>query len=389
MQSTLLDLIDVINEQSDIAEINVMSAMCNSYQKSVMIYENTTEEVQESFKDDLKGPILGTKEESMGKRILMLIPRMIAKLIQLIKNLISKLRKKDKKCQQLSKEIDSILKNAQTIKGSEVEQMPEQDLRVGESYTFQEQPLPAVTDVDTREARYRDAKFSKQNTDKYSKERVWNPGQGLPIKGLYYNRDFSYVRLFDRITKPLWNYFKQSRYNVSRDVDKMDPNQLKAMLSQYEYIAGGHWENTVKRVEENNVHDAVGDYKSFAARFKNERTDHDYTLTPSQITTIKNEIANTTSEDELGSVLDRFQTDLERVMKIVNVPKELIPDTKWYKDPIEYGYSKKEWTQRLEKIINCLNGYVTNMNAAYTVFHSMREHDLTQIRDSLNTYISQ
>ena len=101
MQKTILELVSCVQESVDSADIEVMSALTNSYIKSYMIMRETETTVQEGFKDDLNAPILGNKDESIVKRILMMIPRLIAKIAEMLKRIVKagkdmlKLRKRD------------------------------------------------------------------------------------------------------------------------------------------------------------------------------------------------------------------------------------------------------------------------------------------------------
>ena len=102
MYDELLRYVDDIDVATIDAEINVIESLIDSYEKSLMILEGYTGddlsafeifqegEKWDKFKEDTDAPILGNKDESVGKRIAMVIPRLIAALIRLCKNLFSR-----------------------------------------------------------------------------------------------------------------------------------------------------------------------------------------------------------------------------------------------------------------------------------------------------------
>ena len=113
-----IDEIDIITME---AEMNVISAMINEYDKAIMIMENYNGdsydcfdifmEADESTANDnssepkkkglLDGPIRGSKGENIIKRILLVIPRLIATLVRSIKK-----KWDNRKSQQLIKRIE-------------------------------------------------------------------------------------------------------------------------------------------------------------------------------------------------------------------------------------------------------------------------------------------
>lgn len=140
MQNEILALIDNVQEQADIADIAVFGSLVNCYTKSLMVseqcenaesadmfleafdpksvdnsaYEKLKDRTSETesgtkemskldkFKKDLDGPVLGSKDESIGKRIAMALPRLIKKLIELFKKLIDKLKKSSNNCKKIA-----------------------------------------------------------------------------------------------------------------------------------------------------------------------------------------------------------------------------------------------------------------------------------------------
>lgn len=105
MSDELIRSVDNIDSSVIDAEISVIESLLESYEKSIMILENadsTTDlssfdifqegEKWDKFKQDTDAPILGNKDESFGKRLAMMIPRLIATLIRLCKKLFSRNR---------------------------------------------------------------------------------------------------------------------------------------------------------------------------------------------------------------------------------------------------------------------------------------------------------
>lgn len=82
MDDGIIKQIELIQEASDVAELDVMNALLANYIKMTL--------TMESFKDDLNEPIIGDNTESIVKRILMFIPRLIRKIIEIVHRLFLK-----------------------------------------------------------------------------------------------------------------------------------------------------------------------------------------------------------------------------------------------------------------------------------------------------------
>ena len=98
LTNEILSSIDNIDDCVMEAEMNVINALYNEYDKALMIYENyngndysSFDICQEGFKDELNKPIRGVKGESIFKRIGMIIPRLIAMIVTAMKKLVSKI----------------------------------------------------------------------------------------------------------------------------------------------------------------------------------------------------------------------------------------------------------------------------------------------------------
>jgi len=105
MYDELLKYVDDVDVATIDAEISVIESLIDSYEKSLMILESYTGddisafaifqegEKWDKFKEDTNAPILGNEGESVGKRIAMIIPRLIAAIIRLCKKLFVKNKK--------------------------------------------------------------------------------------------------------------------------------------------------------------------------------------------------------------------------------------------------------------------------------------------------------
>ena len=99
MYDEIFTSIDNIDDCVMEAELNVISAMINEYDKAIMIMENYNGDdyssfdiFQEGFKDEVNKPVRGTKDEKIIKRILMAIPRLIATLVRKLINAFSSIK---------------------------------------------------------------------------------------------------------------------------------------------------------------------------------------------------------------------------------------------------------------------------------------------------------
>jgi len=121
----LLQYIDQIDQSVADAEVSVMESLIESYDKSIIILENaddTTDlsafdifqegEKWDKFKEDTKAPVFGKKGEGLAKRLLMIIPRLIQKLVALIRKLFTKNKSFE---QKMDKDVDNLKKQAQTV----------------------------------------------------------------------------------------------------------------------------------------------------------------------------------------------------------------------------------------------------------------------------------
>ena len=126
LTNEILSSIDNIDECVMEAELNVLNAMINEYDKAIMIMENyngndysSFDVFQEGFKDELNKPVRGVKGENILKRILMAIPRLIALLVKKVKKFFNK------------EKSERIVKNLETIKRVKVKDLNKNDLDKG------------------------------------------------------------------------------------------------------------------------------------------------------------------------------------------------------------------------------------------------------------------
>lgn len=91
MNDDIIAKIELIQETCDTSEFDVMNSLLNNYIKMISVIEQHPDAmITESFKDDLNEPVTGNKNESIIKRILMFIPRLIHKIIETVHRLFLK-----------------------------------------------------------------------------------------------------------------------------------------------------------------------------------------------------------------------------------------------------------------------------------------------------------
>ena len=100
INNEILSAIDKIETVTLESEMHVLTAICDAYEKSAVILENYEGEdlscfdiFQEGFKDDVKEAFKGKNGEHIVKKILMVIPRLLAAIGKAIKRFFNK--KKD------------------------------------------------------------------------------------------------------------------------------------------------------------------------------------------------------------------------------------------------------------------------------------------------------
>ena len=149
LTNEILSSIDNIDDCVMEAEMNVISAMINEYDKAIMIMENyngndysSFDIFQEGFKDEVNKPVRGVKGENIIKRILMAIPRLIALLVKKVKKFFNK------------EKSERIVKNLETIKRVKVKDLNKLKIRRNKktrTNNTSTNPVETVTDNDQEE----------------------------------------------------------------------------------------------------------------------------------------------------------------------------------------------------------------------------------------------
>lgn len=122
----LLQYINQIDQSVADAEIDVLESLIASYDKSIMIIQESADnadlsafeifqegEKWDKFKEDTKDPVFGKKGEGIVKRLLMIIPRLIQKIVALIRKLFTNNKsfeqKMDKDMQQMKQQAETVV----------------------------------------------------------------------------------------------------------------------------------------------------------------------------------------------------------------------------------------------------------------------------------------
>ena len=113
LNNEILSAIDKIETVTMESEMNVLTAMCDAYEKSAVILENYEGDdvscfdiFQEGFKDDVKAAVKGKNGEHIVKRILMVIPRLLDAIRKAIMRFFNK--KKDQQVINNLKAVEKI-----------------------------------------------------------------------------------------------------------------------------------------------------------------------------------------------------------------------------------------------------------------------------------------
>ena len=170
--------------------------------------------------------------------------------------------------------------------------------------------------------------------------------------------------------------------------DETDSKKLRELIDSYLPLTyEGKRVNWVVTKKIPEAADAASDYADFATRYAGTPKTYDYQMNASQIKKMKDEIADSTYEKQLLKILEVFEADLQRMAAITSVSKELMKDHKhWLLDPIGWGQDKADLTKDLERVIRQLTRIVSSMSSGYVTFRKLREHDLEQIKKSLNAF---
>lgn len=122
-EEEILSAIDKIETVTMEAEMNVITALCNEYEKSILILENYEGDdvscfdiFQEGFKDDVKEAFKGKSGEGIIKKILMALPRLfmaIGKVIRAAWN-NRKSKRMERELNTLKRQVEDLTQNVDT-----------------------------------------------------------------------------------------------------------------------------------------------------------------------------------------------------------------------------------------------------------------------------------
>lgn len=155
----LLTQIESLQETQTNAEISVLESLIGSYEKSIMILENCDESMDlssfdifqegekwDKFKDGAKAPVFGNKGESVVKRILMILPRLLQKLIALIRKMVTSETVQRKKMDKDIQDLESIANDS--VSESSVIEIYDTDMIMESSRTQSAVRRQSVADSD-------------------------------------------------------------------------------------------------------------------------------------------------------------------------------------------------------------------------------------------------
>ena len=227
MYDEILSSIDNIDDCVMEAEMNVIPAMINEYDKAIMIMENYNGDsydcfdiFQEGFKDEVNKPIRGVKGENIIKRILMAIPRLIATLVRKIKSCFSK-----NEDQKLEENLDKIKKykvNVKDLKSLKKFRFPNNNDSISTEYDIN----GAVNSTDNIfNEGYQDNQMTdlariihKKYDENINQETVRNAATLIESKTIKSTIDFEKVFSFmDEITK-IYEEYNNIKYSSDKPI---------------------------------------------------------------------------------------------------------------------------------------------------------------------------
>ena len=253
MSDEILSSIDNIDECVMEAELSVINALCNEYEKDIMIMENyngndysSFDIFHEGFKDEVNKPISGTKDEKIIKRILMAIPRLIATLVRKLINAFSSIK---------STKILCNLKKAVNEYGVK-RRRKKYNLPVKHDTIYN--PNPKNQDIPDHQV--------KQIKEHINVEEGWIKSYIMVKKGKNDKEDYTFENYIEIVRKLLQNYANYidkynhdknysmytlcedlTGYHEGRDKDFSEPFNLhgNAKMAFYQFQQG-YYENNMK-----------------------------------------------------------------------------------------------------------------------------------------------
>ena len=269
MYDEILSSIDNIDDCVMEAELNVLNAMINEYDKAIMIMENYNGNDYSSFdifqesvimEDGEKKPqpIFGNKGENIIKRILMFIPRLISTIIRNIDKLFNK--KKDQEIIDRLQNPESQPKTQEQIKpGSGLS--PEQ---TAELENLKKQRTEIVKKLNDLEA------AGKDETDEYNN--LYNQQNDLFKKIFNFGRPEEYTKpseLIEDLKKKhdrvkMWNDRDNDEINTCLKFDKTIGYLVDYRKALYE-------SNKININDINSVENFVSEYSQLPHFLNNEK----------------------------------------------------------------------------------------------------------------------
>ena len=238
MNNTILSGIEQIEELTLEAEMSVIKALCDCYEKQAMILEYSTSEdvsefsvFQEGFKDVLN-EAKGSKNENIVLRILKFIPRLVMGLVRMIR---SKWGGKDK-IKQLEDDIADLKKMNEKY-GDKIREL-ESSIRLKADKSM------VYDNVNDAEARLNKNIYDNQKDILYLKERQFDLDtkvNDLDVRENEHNRISLYNKIdhedrMDKLAKKLKD--ANERIDIHQDKTASIRNRLKELIKEVDVLHG-------------------------------------------------------------------------------------------------------------------------------------------------------
>lgn len=384
----LLMCIDQIDQSVNDAEINVLESLISSYDKALVILQecevsdySAFEIFQEGekwdkFKEDSKAPILGNKGESLIKRILMIIPRLVQKLAMLVRKIFTKNKKTD---QQIKTEIDNLQAQGQQVvnasEGSEAQ------------LTSQSPQEPASDTVTTKSNEIEQPTQNNQSTEQIPQQtdKKQLKDCDITIKGVLIF--FKAESDSDRTISTLMNISGNSTgipkiapgdlsfrslHHVKQYLDQLDKynERVDQKIEYFKNIESDH------KTLQINYGEAVNKLEKLHALYKNAKAN----LIDSQLVHI-NEICKKTNE-QLSQLkqMNSFGPDrtesavMDAFGNAFGIPADAL---------ISEG---PEFISSIEQYLSKLNTYSMKLNSYTVVLNQIWSDHITAIREAINVF---
>ena len=396
MYDEILSSIDNIDECVMEAEINVLNAMINEYDKAIMIMENYNgndydcfDIFQEGFKDEVNKPISGTKDEKIIKRILMAIPRLIATLVRKLINAFSSIK---------SAKILRNLKKAVNEYGVK-RRRKKYNLPVKHDTIYN--PNPKDQDIPDHQV--------KQIKEHINVEEGWIKSYIMLKKGRTDKEDHTFENYIDIVRKLLQNYANYidkynhdknySMYTLCEDLTGECDDMFDYMKMKKDYSEPFNHHGNPKKAFYQFQQGYYEDYMNHNYTFKSKQGNYKRIYGNGKELTIphKDDISEKISFSEFLSRYEKIVSECDELTKkAIEVSKQLdtmIANSK-YKDDVDYNFKLEnrpltydhndKLSFRADRMGN------TGMSARYNIVHNQEyisdESDTT--RFNINDYHS-